>query len=79
MTEDSPKRQNAEFPEGRYVNYFKIGYNEFEFILDFGQFYPDENQEAVFHTRIITCPFYSEALLKTLSDSVTRYKKMFSR
>ena len=27
--------------EGRYANYFKVGYNAFEFLLDFGQSYQD--------------------------------------
>jgi hypothetical protein len=26
-------------PEGRYANYFQIGHNAFEFIIDFGQGY----------------------------------------
>jgi len=27
--------------EGRYANYFKVGHNAFEFVLDFGQYYPE--------------------------------------
>ncbi|MGZ8157257.1 MAG: DUF3467 domain-containing protein [Methylobacter sp.] len=58
--------------EGRYVNYFKVGHNAFEFVIDFGQFY-SENQEPRMHTRIITSPFYAKALLETLRESVERY------
>jgi hypothetical protein len=35
--------------EGRYANYFKVGHNAFEFLLDFGQLYA-ESREAQFHT-----------------------------
>ena len=39
--------------EARYSNDFKVGHNAFEFLLDFGLFYPDSS-EARLHTRIVT-------------------------
>lgn len=63
-------------PEGRYSNYFKVGHNAFEFVLDFGQFYP-ENGDAQLHTRIITSPIYVKNLLETLRESVERYEQTF--
>ena len=62
--------------EGRYSNYFKVGHNAFEFVLDFGQFYP-EHGEAHLHTRIITSPIYVKSLLETLRESIQRYEKSF--
>lgn len=62
--------------EGRYANYFKVGHNAFEFVLDFGQFYP-ENEEAELRTRIITSPIYAKALLETIRKSINRYEKAF--
>ncbi len=62
--------------EGRYANYFKVGHNAAEFLLDFGQFYPECNQEQR-HTRIITSPVYAKALLETLRESVERYEQTF--
>ncbi len=62
--------------EGRYANYFKVGYNAFEFLLDFGQFYP-ENEQAKLHTRIITSPTYARALLEILRQSIERYEGAF--
>jgi hypothetical protein len=62
--------------EGRYANYFKVGYNAFEFLLDFGQFYP-ESQRASFHTRIITPPIYAKALLEILRVSIDGYEQTF--
>lgn len=62
--------------EGRYSNYFKVGHNAFEFVLDFGQFY-SESKEAHLHTRIITSPIYVKGLLETLRESIERYEKSF--
>lgn len=62
--------------EGRYANYFKIGYNAVEFLLDFGQLYP-EGKEAGLHTRIITSPIYAKALLELLRESINRHEQTF--
>lgn len=62
--------------EGRYANYFKVGYNAVEFLLDFGQFYP-EGETARLHTRIVTSPAYAKALLETLRASLDRYEQTF--
>ncbi len=67
--------QDAGKPEGRYANYFKVGHNAFEFILDAGQFYP-EGKEAQLHTRIVTSPVYAKALLKILQGAVNRYEQV---
>ena len=62
--------------QGRYTNYFKVGHNAFEFVLDFAQFYP-ESDKAQLHTRIITSPIYAKALLETLRESIARYEQTF--
>ncbi|MCO6435002.1 DUF3467 domain-containing protein [Nitrosomonas nitrosa] len=66
--------QEANQLEGKYANYFKVGQNNFEFILDFGQFYP-EDQDVKVHTRIITSPTYAKALLDVLQESIELHKK----
>jgi hypothetical protein len=76
MNHDSEDSEHAGQPEGRYANYFKVGHNAFEFLFDFGQFYP-ENGEARFHTRIITAPIYAKAVLTILGESVARYEQTF--
>jgi hypothetical protein len=63
--------------EGRYANYFKVGHNSFEFILDFGQVYSDAPCEAMHHTRIVTSPAYAGVLLELLRDSIEKYQKAF--
>jgi hypothetical protein len=62
-------------PQGRYANYFKIGHSSLEVVLDFGQCYPEE--EAQFHTRIITTPTCAKALLETLRESLLQYEHDF--
>ncbi|WHZ21109.1 MAG: hypothetical protein OJF47_000221 [Nitrospira sp.] len=62
--------------EGRYANYFEIGHNAFEFLLDLGQAYP-EGERARIHTRIITGPKYAKALCDLLTESIDRYERSF--
>ena len=60
--------------EGRYTNYFTVGFNSFEFILDFGQAYEDGAAE-VLHTRIVTGPAYAKALARLLTDALAAYER----
>ena len=62
--------------EGKYANYFMVGHNAFEFVIDFGQYY-SENEEAEPYTRIVTSPCYARELLETLRESIERYEKTF--
>jgi hypothetical protein len=74
-----PERSSApktQAPEGRYANYFKIGHNAFEFVLDFGQYY-HESEKAELYTRIVTSPSYAKDLLNTLKDSIVQHEKIF--
>lgn len=61
---------------GNYANYFEVGHNAFEFLLDFGQLYQNQDQAQV-HTRIIVSPTYAKALLRTLEESLHRYEQVF--
>ncbi len=63
--------------EGKYVNYFKVGHNAFEFVLDFGQSYL-ESEDPQIHTRIVTSPAYAKAFLDTLRESLAQYEKDIS-
>jgi hypothetical protein len=76
MEHDSAGSQDAGQLEGRYANYFNVGHNAFEFLLDFGQFYP-EGEEPQLHTRIVTNPVYAKALLELLQESIDRYEQTF--
>jgi hypothetical protein len=59
--------------EGRYANYFNVGHNALEFVLDFGQHY-SENEEAELCTRIITSPAYAKIFMELLLESITKYE-----
>lgn len=63
--------------EGRYANYFLVGYNAFEFVLDFGQHYA-EDERVQLHTRIVTGPVYAKALLHFLQECLDKYELDFS-
>jgi hypothetical protein len=60
--------------EGRYANYFQVGHNAYEFILDFGQLYEDHEDRGGIHSRIVTSPAYAKHLLHTLSSAVGHYE-----
>jgi hypothetical protein len=62
--------------EGQYANYFKVGHNAYEFVIDFGQYYP-ENDKAELYTRIITGPAYARDLLEILKDSIIQHEESF--
>lgn len=62
--------------EGQYANYFKVGHNAYEFVIDFGQYYPETDQ-AELYTRIITNPKYAKSLIETLRESIMRYERNF--
>jgi hypothetical protein len=64
--------------EARYANYFKIGHNAFELIIDCGQCYADNEQPRV-NIRIVTSPAYGKLLLKTLTYSLQEYEKAYGR
>jgi hypothetical protein len=64
--------------EGKYSNYFQVGYNSIEFVLDFGQYYPD-NEASRMHSRIIAAPVYARALLEALQSAVEGYEKKHGR
>ena len=52
--------------KGKYSNYFKVGHNAFEFILDFGQYSP-ENEEPEVCARVIISPGCVKELFIILS------------
>lgn len=57
--------------EGRYANYFQIGHNAFEFLLEFGQ------QEGKIHTRIYVSPPHARILCNLLSDTLEQHARIF--
>ncbi len=64
-----------EDPEGRYANYFKVGYNAYELIIDFGQGYPPAAEHV--HTRIVTSVPVARNLSETLDRSLRDRERKF--
>ena len=58
-----------------YANYFKVGYNAFEFIIDCGQQYSDNN-DIEFLARIITNPVIAKDLVAVLRESIDQYEQV---
>jgi hypothetical protein len=67
---------DSEAVEGRYANYFKVGHNAFEFVVEFAQLYSEPPVEKI-HTRIITSPPYAKELLEVLQRAVDEYERAF--
>lgn len=74
----SPARQGqpAQMSDGKYANYFQIGENALEFVIEFGQLYSDEPAPLI-HTRIITSPTYAVQLLSLIEDALRQYEEQF--
>jgi hypothetical protein len=67
---------NSNSIEGKYANYFQIGQNAIEFILEFGQLYSDETLPLL-HTRIVTSPSYARDLLILLKEALAEHESQY--
>ena len=70
------KKENL---QGRYANYFKVGHNAFEFVVDLGQYYDGDDENLQMHTRIVTSPVYAKRLLTTLQEAIVQHEAKFGR
>jgi hypothetical protein len=74
MSEPEQHSRKGRTLQGRYTNYFEVGQNRYEFILDFGQFHP-EIAGIKFHTRIVTNPNFAKILSTLIGKSIEQYEK----
>ena len=63
-------------PGKPYSNYLRVGWNAFEFVLDFGDHH-EGGAEAASVAMIVTSPAYAKAFTKTLQDSIDSYERQF--
>jgi hypothetical protein len=56
-------------PDAKYANYFDVGVNVNEVVIDFGQCYGQDGLPSV-HTRIVTTTGYGRELLALLVRSI---------
>lgn len=54
---------------GRYANAFRVGFNAFEVIIEFGEQFTDDDSGQL-HTRIVTNPVSARALLNSLQQAL---------
>jgi Protein of unknown function (DUF3467) len=57
--------------QGRYANFFQIGHNAFEFLIEFGQ------QDGGIHTRIYVSPQHARILSDLLVEALSHYESAF--
>jgi hypothetical protein len=60
-------------PLARYVNYFEVGQNAYEFLIDFGQYQP-ESEGIVRHTRIALGPTHAKLLASLMAQALERHE-----
>src|SRR5262245_59642331 len=59
--------------EARYANYFEVGHNAYEFMVDFGQYQPPGEQVQM-QTRIVTGPVFAKLLSRLLSQALEQFE-----
>lgn len=55
--------------EGKFANFFRVGRNDYEIVIEFGQLYQGEDTPRM-HSRIVTSPAYARALFETLRKAL---------
>jgi len=60
---------------GRYANFFSVGHNALEFVVDFGEFYSGTRERM--HSRIVMNPSCAKELLRVLGLSVHSFEENF--
>ena len=76
MNEDNSIWDGIDKAEARYANSFRVGYNAFEVLLDFGQVSSKTDRPRL-QSRIITNPALANALLDMLQESLKQYLSEF--
>jgi hypothetical protein len=59
---------DAGLREARYANYFEVGSNQEEIVIDLGQAYGAGAPVSI-HTRIVTSPVYARELVRLLRQA----------
>jgi hypothetical protein len=76
VNDTTPTWEGIEEVDAQYANSFRVGYNAFEILLDFGKV-SGEGGKSKIQSRIITTPALAQALLATLEHSLEEYQNGF--
>jgi hypothetical protein len=74
---DEPREDSLE-SQALYTNYFRVGFNLTEYVVDFGQLYSD-SPEPRLHTRIVTGPLYAKLFSDLLLASIAQYEQAYGK
>lgn len=61
-----------------YVNYFEVAHNQYDFLIELGQYCPGRDQDGgtlLLHTRLALSPPYAKMLSDLLSRAVSEHEK----
>jgi hypothetical protein len=79
VSNDDPQSNpsvNRRREEGRYANFFQIGHNAFEFLIEFGQ---QQDGEGSIHTRIYVNPQHARILADLMLDTLQQHERIFGK
>jgi hypothetical protein len=74
---DRPLAAAQSLAPALYVNYFEVGHNPFEFLVDLGQYNPGSSGgegHVSIHTRIAIAPPYAKMLSELLARAVAKHE-----
>jgi Protein of unknown function (DUF3467) len=74
MPKPSTRLKTHTAPEARYVNYFEVGHNALEFIVDLGQYHPEQIAVQL-QMRVVTAPVYAKLLSRMLTEAIERHER----
>jgi uncharacterized protein DUF3467 len=60
-------------PLAVYANYYEVGHNAFEFLIDFGQFQPEFGTVRM-HSRMVMGPVHAKLLARLLGEAIARFE-----
>ena len=69
--DDSAGRSRSRKEQGRYANFFQIGHNVAEFLLEFGL------EDGSIHTRVYVSPQHAHILSNLLVETLRRHEQLF--
>jgi hypothetical protein len=78
MSDGTPVWDEPGNLEARYANCFKVGYNAFELVFDFGQV-TGSSDKAMLNSRIVINPRSATMLYEILGQTLVEYERMFGK
>lgn len=76
MSGNSEPRSDQKCIVAGYANYFEVGHNAFEFLIDFGQINP-QNGEININTRVAVGPTHAKLFSRLLDGAVKQFEQQF--